>query len=128
MNTKLYKQNFSIVGFPHRLVYMGGVDSAPPSPEHYNAPEKQSMEDKLNEVSAQSPGDIYNDTVSAGTAVKTKYASNTAVLASLANDDPLSSNPTGGGGGTTTTTTGGTTGTNITNTDQDTTSPDSSAQ
>lgn len=86
---------------PRRLVYQGGgMDKAPPSPEQFKSPEKQTMEDRLNEVSSQSPSQIFNDTISAGGAVKTRYAQNTAILAGLANDDPL-----GGGGGSTSTTT-----------------------
>ena len=88
---------------PNRLVFKG-IDAAPPSPENFTSPEKQSMEDRLNEVSAQSPSQIFNDTISAGSAVKTRYANNTSLLASLAGDDPLSANPVGRGGGSSTAT------------------------
>jgi len=84
-----------------------GVDNAPPSPEQFQGPEKQSMEDRLNEVAAQTPSEIYSDTISAGTAVKTRYAQNTTILANLATDDPLATNASGTAG----TGTGGATGT-----------------
>jgi hypothetical protein len=91
---------------PRRLVFQGGgMDKAPPSPEQFQSPEKQSMEDRLNEVSSQSPSQIFNDTISAGSAIKTRYTQNTTILAGLANDDPLKS---GGSSGSTTVTAGGT--------------------
>lgn len=92
---------------PRRLVFQGGgMDKAPPSPEQFQSPEKQSMEDRLNEVSSQSPSQIFNDTISAGSAIKTRYTQNTTILAGLANDDPLQS---GGSSGSTAVTTTGTT-------------------
>ncbi len=89
-----------------RLVFQG-VDKAPPSPENFQNKEKQVS---AAEVASQSPSQIFNDTVSAGAVIATKYKQGTTTLVNLVNDDPVFT----GQGFTTTTTTTATTNTTTT--------------
>lgn len=84
-----------------RLIFQS-VDKAPPSPENFQNKEKQAS---AAEVASQSPSQIFNDTVSAGAAIATKYKQGTTTLVNLVNDDPIFT----GQGFTTTTTTATTT-------------------
>ncbi|MCC6643938.1 hypothetical protein IT411_04270 [Candidatus Peregrinibacteria bacterium] len=68
-----------------RLIFQG-VDKAPPSPEDFKNKEKQSS---AAEVASQSPSQIFNDTISAGSAIKTRYNSGTTALANLVKTDPM---------------------------------------
>jgi hypothetical protein len=84
LNSNTYKTSFK----PKRLVFQG-VDNAPRAPENFKGPEKQSEAAALNEVASQSPSQIFNDTISAGGAVQSRYQGGTTVLASLIKVDPL---------------------------------------
>lgn len=94
-----------------RLVFQG-VDKAPPSPENFQNKEKQTS---AAEVASKSPSQIFNDTVSAGAVIATKYKQGTTTLVNLVNDDPVF---TGQGFTTTTTATTNTTTTKKTNVKQ----------
>lgn len=84
-----YKNHFHSWKFkPNRLIFQG-VDKAPPSPESFKGPEKQTEAQALNEVASQSPSQIFNDTISAGGAVQARYQGSTTILASLVNTDPI---------------------------------------
>jgi len=77
-----------------RLVFQG-ADKAPPSPESFKGPEKQSQQDAINEVAQQSPSQIMSTAMSRATAIKTKYVQNTGILAAIINQpvaDTKSSN------------------------------------
>lgn len=82
--TYLQKINSNI--FLNKRLVFQGVDKAPPSPENFKNKEKQAS---AAEVASQSPSQIFNDTVSAGTAIATKYKQGTTTLVNLVNDDPI---------------------------------------
>jgi hypothetical protein len=106
-NTFLKNQLYLVTLKPQRLVFQG-VDKAPPSPESFKGPEKQSEASALNEVASQSPSQIFNDTISAGGVVQARYQGSTTVLANLAGTDPIftgQSTTTTSSNGTVTTTT-----------------------
>jgi hypothetical protein len=64
-------------------------EASPKAPENFQNPEKQSEAAQINEVASQSPSQIFSDTISAGGAVKTRYAGSTTLLMALATVDPL---------------------------------------
>ena len=76
---------------PKRIIFQS-VDSAPPSPENFKGPEKQSQQDAVNEVAQQSPSQIMSTAVAHAAAVKTKYVANTTLLANIING-PIASDP-----------------------------------
>lgn len=87
-------QSSRISFLPSRAVFQG-VDQAPPSPESFKGPEKQSQQDAVNEVAQQSPSQIMSTAMSHGSAIKTKYVANTKALAAIINQpiaDERSSN------------------------------------
>lgn len=73
---------------PKRLVYQG-VDKAPPSPESFKGPEKQSQADAINEIAPQTPSEIVSNAVSTASAFKAGYTKGTQTLASLVNNDSI---------------------------------------
>jgi hypothetical protein len=76
---------------PNRAIFQG-VDNAPPSPENFKGTEKQSQQDAVNEVAAQSPSQIASAAMSRGSAIHTKYVQNTQALAAIING-PIASEP-----------------------------------
>lgn len=86
MLIKHYQNKFSFL--PARIVFQG-VDKAPPSPESFKGPEKQSQSDAINEVAPQTPSEIVSNAVSAASAIKTSYTQGTKSLASLVTNDPI---------------------------------------
>jgi hypothetical protein len=96
MNTSFQQNNFSLLGHKTRLVYQK-MSAAPKAPESFKSPEKQTEAAMISEVAGQTPGDIFNDAVSAGGTIAGRHTGNTQILAALANTDPLGG---GGGGGT----------------------------
>lgn len=81
---------------PNRAIFQG-ADTAPPSPESFKGPEKQSQQDAVNEVAQQSPSQIMSTAMSHGAAIKTKYVQNTKILAAIINQpiaNELTSNAT----------------------------------
>lgn len=77
-------QSAKISFFPKRPIFQG-VDSAPPSPESFKGPEKQSQQDAINEVAPQTPSDIMSSAMGRAGAIQTKYVQNTKVLAAIIN-------------------------------------------
>ncbi len=67
---------------PSRLIFQD-VDAAPPSPESFKGPEKQSQEDAVNEVARQTPSQIMSTAMSRGSAIKTKYVKSSQALAAV---------------------------------------------
>jgi len=98
MHNTNYQCAASAIFSPKRLIHQTS-EMAPKASESMQGPEQKSEAVQLNEVAAQSPSQIFNDTVSAGTAIKTQFVGSMTILAALANTDPL-----GSGGGTTTAT------------------------
>ena len=82
---------------PNRAIFQG-VDAAPPAPESFKGPEKQSQQDAVNEVAQQSPSQIMSSAMTHAAAVKTKYVANTQILAAIIKQPisaPLTSNANG---------------------------------
>lgn len=81
--TLLKHLQLGLISFqPNRAIFQG-VDKAPPSPESFKGPEKQSQQDAVNEVAQQSPSQIMSTAMGQGSAIKTKYVQNTQALAAI---------------------------------------------
>ncbi len=72
--------------YPKRLIFAGDAPSKGPgekAPEATGGLKESSEAFSPAEVVSQTPSEIYNDTVSAGGAVSTKYTQGTTILANL---------------------------------------------
>ncbi len=104
MQKIIFQKSSDRITIPSRLVFQN-LDRAPKSQDTFKSPEQQTEAQAISEVASQSPGDIFNDTMGAGTGIKNQYAGGTIVLAGLINTDPIFTGNWGGtvgtGGGTT---------------------------
>ncbi len=108
---KLYYQTTRQETGKKRLIFQMS-EMAPKASDAMQGKEAKSEAVQLGEVAPQTPSEIYNGVISAGSSFATQFRGGMASLASLANVDPLASSS--GSGTTTTTATTTTTGTTTT--------------
>ena len=84
-----FNQNVSRTLLNNRFIFEAGNDAAPKASESVTGKEKQSDQDAINEVAAQSPSNIASSATTRAAAIQTRYTKNSQILANLIQTDPL---------------------------------------